>query len=291
MPSSDQTPVRRGRHRGAGTSPDPQVDGLAVLLEPERRRWREHLAPAALVVVGVLIVVAAGLALRARDADAPAAAPEPRRTVLGAAPTPATDQLPIPLESITASPAPPPPVDSIVFERSSVPKTVDLAAEGTADWVHWGEQGTYSLERHARGGFAILEGTPDESRERHELSPETFRWTGGTPLGTASGVRSGVRTCGDGSGFSISAPAGTAELTVRLYVGVTAARGRLEARLSTGGRIVSSELEQRDDELATAAYTISYHATGGGRITLRWTTEEVFDGSCAGVAVQAATLR
>src|SRR5690349_18274472 len=105
-----------------------------VLLKPGKPQWREHLGPAVVILVGVLIVVLVGTAaLVSRSsghADADPAA--------GAITEPTLDQVPIPLPSpsISVSPAP---INSITIEQGGVPDSVDLSDEGTSDWVHWGE--------------------------------------------------------------------------------------------------------------------------------------------------------
>ncbi|WP_189331639.1 hypothetical protein [Actinoplanes ianthinogenes] len=256
-----------------------------MLLEPGEPRWRDHLGPAVVILVGVLVVVAVGLVVRASRSDGPAR-PAP---AVAEVTDPPLEQLPIPLPSPSISTSPDP-VNSIVVEEGEVPDTVDLADEGTIDWVHWGEAGTYSLERSAKGGFAILEGTPDAPRERHTLSPQRFRWSGGTPEPRNSGTTSGVRTCGEGNGFTLSAPATTNPMRLRLYLGVSGARGRLKLKLSSGGETVTSEMVQRGRSLQTAKYTIGYQATKPGKLSIEWITDESFDADCGGVALQAATL-
>ncbi len=257
-----------------------------MLLAPGTPRWRDHLGPAAVILAGVLVVVVVGLVARAiRAGDAP-----PETTpAIGAVTDPPLAQVPIPLPSPSVSTSPPP-VDSIVVEAGSVPDTVDLAEDGTIDWVHWGEQGTYALERDAEGGFAILEGTPDAPRYRHTSSPERFRWTGGTPAAGNDGTTSGIRTCGTGNGFTLSAPATTDLHTMRLYLGAARAQGRLTLRLSTGGEPVTVRLTQRGGSLATRKYTVDYRATGPGKISIEWITEKSYGADCGGVALQAATL-
>lgn len=42
--------------------------------------------------------------------------------------------------------------------------------------------------------------------------------------------------------------------------------------------------------MATAAYVVSYRASGTGKILIKWITGAAFDEDCGGVALQAATL-
>jgi hypothetical protein len=250
------------------------------LRDPEgRRHRREHLQQGAVVLAGVLAVVTVGWVVHARTGpDEPAPAPP---TVAAAPP----EQVPIPLPSVSPSPSMTP-INEIVVEQVPIGETVDLAAEGETDWVHWGEKGRFSLERDSGGGFTILEGTPGEPRLRHTVSPQRFTWPGAPDAGVASGIR----TCGDGHGFTLSAPAGTESRTLRLYVGAMRARGDLRIELSTGGKAYTDSFISRGNSMGTTAYVVSYRGSGTGKISIKWITGATFDENCGGVALQAAAL-
>ncbi len=219
--------------------------------------------PAVVILAGVLVVVAFGFIINRathHDDDPAATALAPPILATG---LPPTDQavIPLPSASPSATPsvsapatskpparkAPPPDVGSLKVVRAGIASTVNLTAEGTRDWVHWGEQSTFSLERDKNGNFQILEGAPTAPRFRHALSPQRFSWTGGSPVDHSDGTPTGIRTCGKGNGFTISTPATTGTRTLRLYIGVLAARGKLDARLSTGGGSASGTLEYRGE--------------------------------------------
>ena len=264
--------------------------------------------PASVILAGVLLVVAfAFFVNRAmRDDEADDAIPLPQPPALGELTVPPSDQGVIPLPSpSSSSPSPsatrttppsrrtrpPAPDHHLDVDRAAVPSLVDLSGEGRLDWVHWGEQGTFSLERASGGDFKILEGAPTAPRQRHSFSPQRFRWSGGSPVASSDGTRVGIHTCGEDNGFDLTVPAGRSERTLRLYVGALASRGRLTARLSTGGESRSGTLEQRDDLLSTAVFVVTYRAPRDGTLRLSWNTEESFSSDCGGVALQAATLR
>ncbi|MFI5892295.1 hypothetical protein ACIA5D_19525 [Actinoplanes sp. NPDC051513] len=215
----------------------------------------------------------------------PLGSPSPSPTPSSASPTPS-------LSPSTSRPPSKKPVDqgAIAIAAGGAPSTVDLTAEGTRDWVHWGEDGTFSLERNKNGGFAILEGTPTAPRFRHALSPSRFAWTGGDPVDHSDGTPTGIRTCGAGNGFTISAPASTTNRTLRLYLGVVSAKGVLQARLSAGNATSSATAEQRDGQFQAVVYTITYRAPKAAKINLTWTTAQAFGSGCGGVALDAATL-
>ncbi|GGK91717.1 hypothetical protein [Mangrovihabitans endophyticus] len=297
MPDDDRS---SGRHFSAG--PFPAGDG--------RRHLAEIAIPAAVILAGVLVVVAFGIVVaRAMRSDPPAALPLPQPPALGGLDSSPPDQAVIPLPSPSSSSpspspsptratSPPPPATSpppdtgtVTVARGDVPAVVDLPSEGRRDWVHWGQQNAFSQERDADGGFDIVEGRPQAPRFRHALSPQRFRWEGGSPVPHSDGTPTGIRTCGDGNGFTLSAPAGTGERTLRVYVGVFAGRGRLEAALSTGGGTRVQRLEERDNRMSTAMFVIDYRAPRDGRLTVTWRTDRSFDDDCGGVALEAATLR
>jgi len=281
----------------------------ALLQGSGQRRLSEFLLPAAVILAGVLLVVSFGFILNRamREDDDAVAIPLPQPPALGEVSAPPADQAVIPLPSpsstspspspsASATRTPPPrtttrPPQALDIDRSAVPGEVDLSGEGRRDWVHWGEQGTFSLERAKDGGFQILEGTPTAPRFRHDQSPQRFRWRGGSPVDDSGGTPTGIRTCDEGNGFTLSAPATRSTRTLRLYVGASAARGRLEATLSTGGGTRVAKLEQRDSAMATAVFEVTYRASKDGKLNLSWITEETFGGDCGGVALQAATLR
>jgi hypothetical protein len=295
---------RTAGRRGAAVPP-------ALLEGGEKRRMVEFLMPASVILAGVLIVIAFGFIINRamHDDDNPAAIPLPQPPALGTVPADPTDQAVIPLPSPSATGKPssppvstsptkkpparkqPPFTGSISLTQAGAPGLVDLSAEGSRDWVHWGEESTFSLERDKNGGFAILEGAPKAPRFRHGLSPQRFSWQGGSPVDHSDGTPTGIRTCGKNNGFTISAPATTGNRTLRLYAGVLAGRGRLEAKLSTGGATKVSYLEQRANKLTTTVFVLTYRAPKNGKLNLNWVTEASFNSDCGGVALEAATLR
>ncbi|MEV4641911.1 hypothetical protein AB0J80_31650 [Actinoplanes sp. NPDC049548] len=292
---------RTAGRRGAAVPPE--------LLQDRPRRLSEFLMPASVILAGVLIVVAFGfvIARAVRDDDKPVSLPV-QPPALGDIPLNPPDQYPIPLPSASDSPSPSPsgtttkPPDrkespspafngTVSISRTGIPDVVDLSGEGRRDWVHWGQQSTFSLERKAAGDFAILEGAPTAPRFRHGFSPQRYEWGDGNPVKNSDGTPTGIRTCGKGNGFTISAPAATSTRTLKLYVGALAGRGRLTAKLSTGGPSASSSFEQRGNNLDTVAFVVTYRAPQNGKLNLSWVTEDSFSSDCGGVSLEAATLR
>jgi hypothetical protein len=293
---ADRDPVPTGMRRREASAPS--------LLEPGQRRT-EILSSAAVILAGVLVVIGFGfVASRAMRADNdPPNLSEPAAPGLGEVTLPSPDQSTIPLGTPTPSATPksptgaptskkPPPPDpgTLAIASGNVPTLVNLPAEGSWDWVHWGEAGTFSLERDKDGGFGILEGAPTAPRFRHALSPQRFEWTGGDPVDHSDGTPTGIRTCGKGNAFTISAPATTGTRVLKLYVGVLAAKGRLSAKLTTGTATAVATLEEPDAVMRTAVLTLTYRAPKTGNLRLTWSTQEAFGTGCGGVALEAAAL-
>jgi len=272
------------------------------------------MSSASVILAGVIVVVGFGfVASRVINGDGsgnPLPDPPPTAALGGVGQTSGSPApIPVGSPSLSASPSPSPSVTttsakpstkpatkppfqgSIAIATSSVPSTVDLSAEGRIDWVHWALDGTFSLERDKKGGFAILEGTPTAPRFKHALSPEFFTWTGGDPVDHSDGTTTGIRTCGAGNGFTISAPASATTRVLRLYVGVIDAKGELRASLSAGSATATRSVQQRDGTFRTLVYTVTYRAPATTRINFNWITTQAFGDGCGGVALQAATLR
>jgi hypothetical protein len=271
-------------------------------------RRSEFYSSALVILAGVMLVIGFGFvaskAINSARDDQRLPDPPPAAALPGAGSGPSASPAPIPIEPApSTAPSPPtvppstepttkpPDRGAIALTTADVPSLVDLSAEGSRDWVHWGEDGTFSLERDEDGGFDILEGTPSAPRFRHALSPERFAWTGGDPVDHSDGTPTGIRTCGAGNGFTLTAPASTTSRTLRLYLGVVASRGRLEARLTAGSGTRTATLEERDNDFRSVMYTLTYRTPKNAKISVRWVTQETFGSDCGGVALEAATLR
>src|SRR5882672_3512163 len=111
------------------------------------------------------------------------------------------------------------------------PNLVNLTAEGSVDWAHWGNGGptvfdhksgvTQQISNFTNIGTGQVFGFGD--------NPSGFSWTDGTPAASATDVHTGVFLIGVGNGFQFTIPADTNLKTVRINLGLWMARGRFEA--------------------------------------------------------------
>ncbi|MEU7839610.1 hypothetical protein AB0B39_01440 [Micromonospora sp. NPDC049114] len=193
----------------------------------------------------------------------------------------------------TSAPAPPPkkPEESLLsVSRAEVPAEVDLTAVGTRDWMHWGLRGGKSTVRKRSGSGEIVDGGGKGARVGWDGNQEVVRWSDGAPERWDRGSSDGVYTCGVGNGFTLTVAGSGAPRTVQLYAGIWMARGRLDARLSTGGPVRTVRLEDPYTS-QSAQFTIRFELPKNARLVLTWTVEKVFTEHCGNVGLQAVALR
>jgi hypothetical protein len=170
---------------------------------------------------------------------------------------------------------------------------LSLSTEGILDWSHWGLSSATGFNH--KGGITqqisnySLIGSG--SVLQYSNNPNSFSWTGGTPTASASGVASGLWNFGASNGFQVTVPAGTTARTLKLYVGLWAAGGRLEASLSDGSAPVFTDTSLTNSSGTTnRVYTLNYKAASAGQtLTVKWTVNATFN-TYGNVTLQAATL-
>lgn len=172
------------------------------------------------------------------------------------------------------------------------PSNVNLSTEGTSDWVHWGLVG---LGMNRKSGvspqisdYSLLGvGVPAHLTG----NPTLFNWTGGTPSASASNVGTGLWLVGLNNGFRVTVPADTATRTLKVYVGLWAARGRLEAKLSDGSSPDYVDTSTANSSgTSNAVYTFVFRvASAGQTLTVSWTSAQNYN-EFGNVTLLAATL-
>ncbi|MCC6209358.1 MAG: sulfatase-like hydrolase/transferase, partial [Gammaproteobacteria bacterium] len=112
---------------------------------------------------------------------------------------------------------------------------MNLTAEGTADWIHWGRTSTSSPDRKA-GVTAQISDFAAAGGANPSVTTQTasgYTWTDGAPATSISNSRTGLWVFGVGKGFQFTVPADDSHLrTLKVYLGATAAQGQLTATLS-----------------------------------------------------------
>jgi len=176
----------------------------------------------------------------------------------------------------------------------TTPQTnVNLTTEGNADWAHWGLTASNSFNHKSGVSQQISNYTAIGSGtiQRYSNNPNVYSWNGGTPSSSAANTPTGVYVTGLNNGFQLTVPADTAQRTLKLFVGVWAAGGKLEATLSDGSSLdfIDTSLVNQTGT-SNALYTLNYQAgTNGQTLTVRWTVGTIYQ-SMGNVTLQAASV-
>jgi hypothetical protein len=129
---------------------------------------------------------------------------------------------------------------------------VNLTAEGTIDWAHWGAGSTTAFN-HKTSGARKISDLSQRPSFRYNTSATTFAWSDGTPT-TSDSNNAGVYDLGSSASFSMTVPADTSTRTLRLYVGGNDVDNRLTAHLS-------------DSSVPNAVFSTTGKNNGGAYVT------------------------
>jgi YD repeat-containing protein len=182
-----------------------------------------------------------------------------------------------------------------LFNSSSIPASstvVDISAEGTSDWAHYGLNVATDVDRK-NGVTAQITHQKIGGNPLVRLNDATFsqKWSGGTPTATSSGTTSGIYTQSTGNGFQVTVPADTTAKVLRLYVGLWAAQAKMEATLSDGSAPALIDTSFANSSgVSHALFTINFKAASAGQtLTVKYTVLTVFI-SGGNVTLDSATL-
>jgi len=171
---------------------------------------------------------------------------------------------------------------------------VDLTAQGTADWTHWGLTAVSLLDRKANVVQQIGDFTKIGANavQRYADNYTGYSWIDGTPTASTNDTTTGVFTTGVTNGFELTVPADTTLRTLKVYAGLYRAQGNFQAWLSdfSAASYAAATLSNAVGN-AYAVYTLTYAAASSGQtLTIRYRSKNVFDRDFGNVTLQAATL-
>ena len=183
------------------------------------------------------------------------------------------------------------------------PGAVDLTAEGTEDWVHWGLDGKDAVNRKAAGRREIGDVTHVGSGYC-DATPGFgigVTWSDGSPTAARSDTHASLWLNNVGYGYQFTAPADATERILRVYVGgIEGAGCALTAHLSDGsapdyasdtfnGNLSNAWAAVPDG--FTSVYTLRYRAASpGSKLTVTWTLASEPNRFRGQARLQAATL-
>lgn len=181
---------------------------------------------------------------------------------------------------------------------------VDLTAEGTSDWIHWGLQDKTSVTRKATGGAQLSDITKvgDGYRDRTEGFGLSAKWSDGTPTARMNDTHTSLWLNNVGHGYAFTAPADTTERILKVYVGgIEGAGCKLTAHLSDSSApdYVSSTFNGNAafpwaavPGGFTGVYTLRYHAASPDqKLVVTWVLDSEPNRFLGQARLQAATLR
>jgi hypothetical protein len=195
---------------------------------------------------------------------------------------------------------------SVSFNSMPAGTIVNLTAEGTTDWVHWGLFTDTSIDRKANVMPRISNFAPVDASNgyvyiyQYSGDYAGYSWNDGTPHMTVTNTTTGVWAYGVpaiGSGFRFSVAASTNLQTLKVYVGAFAAEGRFVAFLSDGSAPnYTNGVNSAVDNLSngpSAVYAINFAADSPGQtLTVVYTLKlpKGPGGGANNVTLQSAAL-
>ncbi len=170
--------------------------------------------------------------------------------------------------------APPPSTAMLTGAVTNSTASVDLSAEGTTDWVHWGDTSITSMVRKS-GVTAVIPnyvkvGTGTISLDSGDQ--RLMSWTGGTPTASSTNNSKGIVTSTLNTGFSLILPASTTQRTLKVYVGGYGPQtASMVAHLSDGSVPDYTFSDTGTTGLKYRNFTFNYKAASDGQtLTVTW---------------------
>lgn len=163
----------------------------------------------------------------------------------------------------------------------------NLSAEGTTDWIHWGDSTVIrkSTSQAPLSDYSVV-GGGSVQHYMNDLRP--LSWTDGSPVGSSSANTNGIYIRNAGNGFSFAAPADTTTRTLNIHVGGWNSSGTLTARLSDGSAPDFTDTTSVATGQYDKNYTLTYHALSSGQnLTVTWTMA----GGSGNVTLNGAALQ
>ncbi len=175
---------------------------------------------------------------------------------------------------------------------------VDLTAEGTMDWAHWGLVSSTSVDQKTTGTIIssiIPLNASISDFNQYTDNPTAFTWSDGSPTFSAFGSTTGIflySTNTPPAAFQLVVPATPVPRRLKLYLGIFAVQARLDAWLSDWSAVpyCDSSLSSAYDS-ANAVYTLTFASpNAGANLNVTWRPVIVNDPAYGDETWQAATL-
>ena len=189
------------------------------------------------------------------------------------------------------------------FSSISQGSIVNLTAQGTADWIHWGLFTETSVDRKVNVSPQISNFTPVDASNgyvyiyQYSDNFNGYSWSDGTPHMSATNTTTGVWAYGVpavGSGFRFDVTASTNIQTLKIYVGAFAAKGKLLVYLSdsSAAGYTNNTAINNISNGPSGVFTVNFAANSPNQaLHVVWTLDQLRGGGGAGnITLQAAAL-
>jgi hypothetical protein len=146
-------------------------------------------------------------------------------------------------------------------------ETINLTAEGTLDWAHWGLSTAGDFDHRSGAAVQISNYTPVGSASSYNQYGNNglgFTWSDGTPDAATDNSTTGIWVPGVGNGYEIRVPASATNRVLKIYLGAWQASGHFEASLSDGSAPFYFDESFTAPFAANRVYTITYAAPSAG---------------------------
>eukprot|EP00039_Didymoeca_costata_P029193 m.23595 g.23595 ORF g.23595 m.23595 type:complete len:1140 (+) comp7521_c0_seq1:89-3508(+) len=169
------------------------------------------------------------------------------------------------------------------FANTSPDAVIDLSAEGSVTWIHWGYNKIASDQKQGAADMIKYTAIGQGNMNSYNNNPTTFSWNDGTPTKKATASPTGIalengKAVAAGSGFNITVdlPAGKdtpgAYRIVRLYAGVFSSSASLSVTSSIKGDIpVYKDASLSSTGIGNVMYTLFFAGRSEQTVTLTWT--------------------
>jgi hypothetical protein len=186
------------------------------------------------------------------------------------------------------------------LELVAVPSasSVDLTADGNADWAHWGYSSSSDFDHKQTGGGQIsnFQEVGINAPTQYGDGVVIYHWSDGAsgggqhPSTTNNGTTTGIYVLT--GGFAISAPADNTVRRLKFYVGQFNAQGQIDASLTDNSAPAVSDhsYSSTNSVPINVTYELTYAASSPGQLLkVTWTVDSAQ--AFGNITMQSASLQ
>jgi alpha-tubulin suppressor-like RCC1 family protein len=200
-----------------------------------------------------------------------------------------TDQLMVyPLNAVRTN--------ALTVSNASAPGTVNVTGEGKLDWAIWGAAATTTAtQKKIMNSIASVTQIGGGAISTFSQTSPSFAWTLDGPTASHTGTQAkGIQVSTTNGGFAINVNATTSARTLKLYVGLNNADGKLDATMSDGTSPTQTVTVSSSAGTTNRVFTITFAGTAptpatspSPTLSLSWTKT----GGSGNIRLLGATLQ